>query len=108
MINYYESKILKSYMPKNTQLSDMADFFSVFSDITRIKILSLLSICELCVGDISAILEINQSTVSHQLKYLKNFDLVDFRRDGKVLYYFACSDSICDMMDTGIKYLGIA
>ena len=108
MINYYKLKIIKSYMPKFSQLSEMAEFFSVFSDITRIRILSLLSISEMCVGDISSILEISQSTVSHQLKYLKNFDLVDYRREGKVIFYYVCNNSIYDMMDTGIKYLGIA
>ena len=62
---------LQYYMPQNSVLQQMANFFSIFSDETRLKILSALSISKMCVNDISISLSLNQTTVSHQLKILK-------------------------------------
>ena len=56
------------YMPEKNVLEDLANFFSIFADATRIKILSALSVSEMCVNDIASVLELNQTTVSHQLK----------------------------------------
>ena len=53
-------------------LMRLVDFYKLFSDMSRLKILYLLSMEEMCVCDISATLGMNQSTVSHQLKTLRN------------------------------------
>ena len=59
---------LNTYMPADATLNKLASFFSVFADYTRIKILTALCLNEMCVNDISVALQINQTTVSHQLK----------------------------------------
>ena len=63
-------------MPPEEELQDLADFFKVFGDATRLKILYVLLCSEMCVYDISTILGMSQSAISHQLRVLKQMDLV--------------------------------
>ena len=98
-------KDVKFYMPEEKMCTKLADFFSMFSDETRIKILSALAVSEMCVNDISRILKINQTTISHQLKLLKSTGTVKFRRDGKVIYYSLASNMINDCLLSGVDYL---
>ena len=96
---------IKYYLPEEKSLRLLAEFFSMFSDETRIKIISALSVSELCVNDISRILKLNQTTVSHQLKLLKSVGAVKFRRDGKIIYYSIADKQINDCLLTGVNYL---
>lgn len=61
--------------------------FKALSDPTRLRILYLLFQGEHSVNDIADKLSLVQSTVSHQLRFLKNLRLVKFRREGTSLYY---------------------
>lgn len=94
------------YLPNNNVLTELSDLFSALSDSTRVKILSAICISEMCVGDISEILKINQTTVSHQLKILKSIGFVTTRRDGKTVYYSLASRIIPEIMKNGASYLG--
>ena len=94
---------IHSYMPKQDDMQQMADFFSLFSDLTRIRILSLLSMGECCVNDISNILHINQTTVSHQLKMLRANNIVKFRRVGKVIFYSITNKKINTLMNSVVN-----
>ena len=96
---------LQYYMPENNSLRQLADMFSAFSDTTRLKIISALSLYEMCVSDLSFCLEVNQTTVSHQLKYLKNFNIVDCKRDGKNIIYSLRSKKVNDIMLNGVEYI---
>ena len=78
---------LKDIMPSEEIIYDVADFFKVFGDSTRLKILLSLKNGEVCVGDISEVLNMSQSAVSHQLRILRQNDIVKFRKDGKIVYY---------------------
>ena len=93
--NKYE--VLK-ILPDDEVVDKLALYFQNFSDQTRIKFLSCLSIMDMCVNDISRVLNINQTTISHQLKTLKDQNIVDYRREGKVLIYRIKSEHISDMM----------
>ena len=77
--------LVENYVPDGEVLDGLVCFFSVFADSTRVRILSALAISELCVTDISRVLDINQTTVSHQLRYLKNLGIVTCSRLGKVI-----------------------
>ena len=96
---------IKYYLPEEKALRLLAEFFSMFSDETRIKIISALSVSELCVNDIANILNLNQTTVSHQLKLLKSVGAVKFRRDGKIIYYSIADKQINECLLTGVNYL---
>ncbi len=98
--------LIQDYVPQGEILEGIVCFFSVFSDYTRVKILSALAISELCVTDLSRILDINQTTVSHQLRYLKSAGIVRCYRQGKIIFYSLTSDSINDVLLKGIEFLG--
>lgn len=85
-------------MPRERDISKLADYFQNFSDSTRIKILTCLSMTSMCVNDLSAILNINQTTISHQLKQLKDQNIVAYRREGKILIYYLTNNNVNDMM----------
>ena len=97
---------VKYYVPGNDVLTELSDLFSVLSDSTRIKILSAVCISEMCVSDLSEILDINQTTVSHQLKIMRQAGVVGFRREGKILFYFVTSPIVENVMLNGVVYLG--
>ncbi|MGP7818504.1 ArsR/SmtB family transcription factor [Niallia sp. 01092] len=65
--------------------------FKALSDPTRIRILHLLSEKPHSVNEIAESLEMLQSTVSHQLRFLKNLRLVKYRREGTTMIY-SCDD----------------
>lgn len=92
-------------MPPEDKLYDLADFFKVFSDSSRIKLLYVLMDTELCVGEIAEIAGMSQSAVSHQLRTLKQMDLVKFRRDGKSIWYSLSDDHIKNILSTGYEHI---
>ena len=92
-------------MPEEEKLADLAEFFRVFGDTTRIKILYVLLCCEMCVCDIAHILNISQSAVSHQLRTLKQMDLVRNRRDGKTIFYSLSDSHIKTILSQGLEHI---
>ena len=92
-------------MPPEEELQDLAEFFKVFGDATRLKILSVLLCSEMCVYDLAATLEMTQSAISHQLRILKNANLVKFRRDGKMIYYSLDDEHVQQIFDAGYKHV---
>lgn len=98
--------LIDDYVPTNEMLLDLVNFFSIFSDVTRLKIISALAISEMCVTDISRTLRINQTTVSHQLRLLKNYNAVITRRDGKIIFYSLKHELLNDVLLKGVEFLG--
>lgn len=94
------------YVPKGETLYQLVDLFSLFSDYTRLRIISALSITEMCVNDISKLLNINQTTVSHQLKILKTSGAVNSNRQGKVIFYSIRNEMLSDILLKGVEFLG--
>lgn len=74
-------------MIEENQYSELADFFKIFGNPTRLKILSLLAIEDLCVCDICDTLNLNQTTVSNQLRILRTNNIVKYRKEGKMARY---------------------
>ncbi len=99
--------LVTDYLPSDDVISELVGFFTVFSDVTRLKMISALSISEMCVTDLSTILGINQTTVSHQLRLLKNLNAVKTRRQGKIIFYSLRDDLISDVLLKAIEFLGI-
>lgn len=92
-------------LPTDELLCDLADLFKVFGDSTRIKILYALFESELCVCAIAELLGMSQSAISHQLKVLKDSNLVANRREGKTIYYFLADDHVRKMIAQGFEHL---
>ena len=92
-------------MPDDETLYDLAELFKVFGDSTRIKILYALFEAELCVCDISKLLGLTQSAVSHQLRVLKNSLLVKFRREGKTVFYALADGHVRRIIAQGMDHI---
>ena len=92
-------------MPAEEKLQQLSDLFKVFGDATRMKILYSLFESELCVCAIAELLKMEQSAVSHQLKILKNTNLVSFRREGKTNCYFLADEHVKSIIAQGITHI---
>lgn len=95
-------------MPDDDSLFDLAELFKVFGDSTRVRILSALSLSELCVNDLSALLGLTQSAVSHQLRALRSAKLVRARKDGKAVYYSLDDEHVNAILALGMQHVGSA
>lgn len=78
--------------------------FKAISDPTRIRILNLLSKKEYSVNELGEKLNLKQSTVSHQLSFLKNLRLVKFRREGTTLYYSQDDEHVMAILQQTIDH----
>ncbi|QED49978.1 winged helix-turn-helix transcriptional regulator [Cytobacillus dafuensis] len=78
--------------------------FKALSDPTRIRILHLLFHGEHSVNEIAENLSLLQSTVSHQLRFLKNLRLVKFRREGTSLFYSCDDEHVMDILKQTIEH----
>ena len=92
-------------MPDEEILYDLAELFKIFGDSTRIKILYVLFESEMCVFDISQLLNMSMSAISHQLRILKQAQLVKFRREGKTVFYSLADDHVRTILGNGMEHL---
>ncbi len=92
-------------IPQEELLYELADFFKVVCDTTRIKILHALLVAEMCVCDLSNLLNVSQSAVSHQLRTLRQADLVTFRKQGKVVFYSLKDEHIRQIIHLGFQHV---
>ena len=83
----------------------VSNLYKVFSDETRLKILNSLLYSELCVCDISEVLEMSHSSISHQLKILRDMKLVKTRKVGKSVYYSLIDDHILEIIKIGVEHV---
>jgi DNA-binding transcriptional ArsR family regulator len=98
------TKVLEQ-QPDDEILYDLAELFKVFGDSTRIKILYSMFETELCVNDIAKLLNLSQSSVSHQLRILKSSKLVKFRREGKSVYYSLDDEHVRAILSMGMEHV---
>lgn len=85
---------VQKHILNEDQLHAISTLFKAISDPTRIQILYALEKKELCVCDICVILSMTQSAISHQLKILRDTDLVRTRREGKSIFYRLADDHV--------------
>lgn len=104
-IDKARENILRAYMPTEAEARALADFFSVCADPTRVKMLSALAAGDMCVGDIACVVGMHPSTVSHQLKLLRDKGMVKDRRRGKVIYYSLADECVVAALDVGTERL---
>lgn len=86
-------------------LCDLADLFKIFGDTTRLRILFALLDTEMCVMHISERLGMTSSAISHQLKVLKDNNLVACRREGKTIFYYLADDHVHTIVAQGYEHL---
>jgi ArsR family transcriptional regulator len=98
-------KTVRHELPKDEMLCDLADLFKLFGDTTRMRILFSLFESEMCVCAIAELLGMTQSAISHQLKVLKQSNLIACRREGKTIYYFLADDHVRTIIGQGFNHL---
>ena len=96
---------VRDVMPNDDTLLDLADAFKLFSDSTRLKILYALMEAEMCVCDISVLLGMTKSSVSHQLRVLKQSNLVKYRKAGRVIYYSLADEHVRTICQMGMAHV---
>ena len=84
---------------------EVAELFKVFGDSTRARIICALTVSELCVCDLSCLLNMSQSAISHQLRILKQARMVKNRRSGKVVYYSLADDHIKKLFEIAFEHV---
>lgn len=105
ILKQQEAAQIEEKLPPEEEMQDLADFFKVFGDSTRLKIMFALQCKEMCVYDIAALLGMTQSAISHQLRILKQMDLVKNRREGKTIFYAPADAHIVSILSQGLDHI---
>lgn len=105
VINNMETKINANEITDLEVLFDLADLFKVFGDSTRLRIMVTISDNEMSVLNIAETLGMEQSTISHQLRVLRQNKLVRVRRDGKQIYYSLDDDHVKKIIEMGLDHV---
>ena len=100
-----KQKHVNELLPNNEEMNELADLYKIFADATRIRILCALLDEELCVCDISDLLQMEQSAISHQLRVLKQAKLVNSRREGKAIFYSLADKHISEILAMGLDHI---
>ena len=87
IVNHKKVKKVSGALPTGTENQNMAELFKALGDPTRLRIVQALAIDELCVCDLTALMDVSISAISHQLRLLRNLKVVKFRKAGKMAYY---------------------
>ncbi len=87
------------------EVEPLAQVFKALADPTRIRIVTALRSQEMCVCDLAAFLGVSESGVSHQMRRLKDLNLVKSRREGQVLYYSLDDHHVCDLINIGLEHV---
>lgn len=95
---------LKKFPLSDETVNNMASIFGALSDPTRIRIIHALIQGEMRVHDLSVILNMTQSAVSHQLRHLKNLRIVKRRKEGRNAYYSIDDEHILTLFTTGFEH----
>jgi len=83
----------------------LSRLFSAMSDPTRLQILHILAgTDEITVGEITELVNLSISAVSHQLGLLRDRDLVTARRSGRQVFYSLTDDHVRALHETGIEH----
>lgn len=99
-VRLYESKMISE-----EEAYYISELYKAMSDPTRVRILFSLIPGEMCVCDITELVGVSQSAVSHQLRTLKQAGLVRYRRDGKTMYYSIADSHVSTMLAMGLEHI---
>lgn len=105
IIHHDKVNLVRARRLGDDQVADVAAIFQALGDGTRVRLLHALVQSEMCVCDLAAALEMSQSAVSHQLRYLRNLRIVKRRKQGRVVYYSIDDGHILTLLQTGLQHI---
>jgi DNA-binding transcriptional ArsR family regulator len=85
----------------------IASLFAVLSDPTRLQVVYALLHAqsgELCVGDLATGLGRDDTTISHQLRVLRNQQIVAMRKVGRIVYYRLVDEHIRLLLELSLTH----
>lgn len=89
----------------SSDLERLSMTFRILGDPNRLKIVLALRDAEMCVCDLAAFTGSSESAVSHQLRRLKDLNLVKKRRSGQIIYYSLDDKCVRELLDVGIEHV---
>ena len=95
----------RSSLPKENKIVTLSELFKLFGDSTRLKILFALDGGPLCVCEIAEVLNMSKSRVSHQLKLLRQSNLIRCERQGKNAYYQLADGHVKDIIEKALEHI---
>ena len=107
-IPIYDEKIVKQAkkeMINDKEIYDISDFFKIFADSTRLEIIWALDNRELSVNDLCVVVNMSKSSVSHQLKTLRDNKIVKYRKKGKNVFYSLDDEHVSIIIETARRHL---
>ncbi len=96
---------VRASMLDGNSAGQLADWMKAFSDPTRVRLVGALLHAELCVHDLTVLLDMNQSAVSHQLRYLRNMRIVKRRKAGKTVFYSLDDDHVEQIFTQTLQHI---
>ena len=96
---------IKDHLHEEKDINSLTKIFKALSDPTRARIIYILSQSPLCVCDISTILDMTQSSISHHLRVLRDTKLVKFKREGKLVIYSLDDDHVLKLFEQGLDHV---
>lgn len=91
-------------LPDRHRLKAVADVFGALGDPTRLRILIALAAEPLCVCDLAAVTGVSASGVSHQLRVLRDLNLVAYTREGKRAVYRLADRHVSSLLEQGREH----
>lgn len=105
-IHEQQTKLAINGLSKIKSFEVVSNFFKTFADNTRLKIMYVLDVVEsMCVCDIAVALNMTKSAISHQLKFLKNANLIKSNKVGKEVFYSLADDHIKGVIELGLEHI---
>ena len=96
---------VRGEMPREEIFHELAELYSIFADPTRVKLLYALWESEMCVCALTELSGLSQSAVSHQLRTLRESNLVKARREGRLVYYALADEHVRMIIEMGFEHL---
>lgn len=92
-------------LPSTTTFENLAKLFKLIGDPTRCRIIFALDNEEMCVCDIANVLKMTKSAVSHQLRLLRQSQIVKTRKSGKEVYYTLDDEHIQKLFEIALEHI---
>lgn len=105
VIHYEVVDEVSKHMLENNTFMELSEIFKIFGDFTRIKILYALFKSSMCVCDIAVLLNMTKSSISHQLRLLKQAKLVKYEKVGRVVYYSLDDEHVKSIFEQGLAHV---
>jgi len=97
--------VLNNHLIESSTANRLAEVFKALSDPNRLRLISLLLENEVCVHTLEAVLGMSQSAISHQLRHLRQLNLVRFRKEGRHVYYALDDEHVRDLFKQGLLHV---